>query len=375
MQPPVLHYRQGPSVLLLSFIEFFHYTCCQAVHELNHRGQRISLKLGHTVHSLFPGEERAAHHGAKRISVAPQGQTEASMEPVLQLWSTLRLFCKQPLITRNSRRGSAEISYIASTLLHSRGRALLRQPDQLHGAVHNSRLGDLLCTHDNTACKQTAFSWPTHCFTVIQACSSTFRSSSISVTVWPHFCKQVWWRISSIDTRPPALFPAFVKMTLCKTCCKWISQPQKYGIRHSLTCTSVRHDESEFYFECHKWVFLQVILIHVLAVFICSFLLLAPLFGYLGDRYNRKYIMIAGLSIWLVTAASSSFVSKWVSAKIDARTLIRSAKTRSSKMTQTHFLWRIIFFFLYLTSSSLFKWKWPWSSVQSVFDGRLFLLS
>ncbi|XP_036975982.1 protein spinster homolog 3 isoform X3 [Acanthopagrus latus] len=46
-------------------------------------------------------------------------------------------------------------------------------------------------------------------------------------------------------------------------------------------------------------------------VFICSFLLLAPLFGYLGDRYNRKYIMIAGLSIWLVTAASSSFVSKW----------------------------------------------------------------
>lgn len=158
MQPPVLHYRQGPSVLLLSFIEFFHYTCCQAVHELNHRGQRISLKLGHTVHSLFPGEERAAHHGAKRISVAPQGQTEASMEPVLQLWSTLRLFCKQPLITRNSRRGSAEIRYIASTLLHSRGRALLRQPDQLHGAVHNSRLGDLLCTHDNTACKQTAFS-------------------------------------------------------------------------------------------------------------------------------------------------------------------------------------------------------------------------
>lgn len=244
MQPPVLHYRQGPSVLLLSFIEFFHYTCCQAGHELNHRGQMISLKLGHTVHSLFPGEERAAHHGAKRISVAPQGQTEASMEPVLQLWTTLWLFCKQPLITRNSRRGSAEISYIASTLLHSCGRALLRQPDQLHGAVHNSRLDDLLCTHDNTACEQTAFSWPTHCFTVIQVCSSTFRSSLISVTAWLHFCKQVWWCISSTDTRPPALFPAFVKMTLCKTRCKWISQPQKYRIRHSLTSMSVWHDES-----------------------------------------------------------------------------------------------------------------------------------
>ncbi|XP_060911862.1 protein spinster homolog 3 isoform X2 [Labrus mixtus] len=45
-------------------------------------------------------------------------------------------------------------------------------------------------------------------------------------------------------------------------------------------------------------------------VFICSFLLLAPLFGYLGDRYNRKYLMIGGLSVWLVTAAASSLVTE-----------------------------------------------------------------
>ncbi|KAM9385151.1 protein spinster homolog 3 isoform 1-T3 [Pholidichthys leucotaenia] len=44
-------------------------------------------------------------------------------------------------------------------------------------------------------------------------------------------------------------------------------------------------------------------------VFICSYLLLAPVFGYLGDRYNRKYIMIGGLSVWLLTAAGSSFVA------------------------------------------------------------------
>ncbi|XP_068577462.1 protein spinster homolog 3 isoform X3 [Cebidichthys violaceus] len=44
--------------------------------------------------------------------------------------------------------------------------------------------------------------------------------------------------------------------------------------------------------------------------FISSFLLLAPLFGYLGDRYNRKYIMIGGLSMWLVTAAGSSLVTE-----------------------------------------------------------------
>uniref|UniRef100_A0A8C7ZCD6 SPNS lysolipid transporter 3, sphingosine-1-phosphate (putative) n=1 Tax=Oryzias sinensis TaxID=183150 RepID=A0A8C7ZCD6_9TELE len=45
-------------------------------------------------------------------------------------------------------------------------------------------------------------------------------------------------------------------------------------------------------------------------VFICSFLLLAPLFGYLGDRYNRKFIMIGGLCVWLLTAAASSFVTE-----------------------------------------------------------------
>ncbi|TNM84573.1 hypothetical protein fugu_008751 [Takifugu bimaculatus] len=45
-------------------------------------------------------------------------------------------------------------------------------------------------------------------------------------------------------------------------------------------------------------------------VFICSFLLLAPVFGYLGDRYNRKYIMIAGLIMWTLTSFCCSFVTE-----------------------------------------------------------------
>lgn len=65
---------------------------------------------------------------------------------------------------------------------------------------------------------------------------------------------------------------------------------------------------------CHS-VMKEFILINALAVFISSFLLLAPLFGYLGDRYNRKYIMIGGLSVWLVTAAASSLVTESVSEK------------------------------------------------------------
>ncbi|CDQ83826.1 unnamed protein product [Oncorhynchus mykiss] len=47
-------------------------------------------------------------------------------------------------------------------------------------------------------------------------------------------------------------------------------------------------------------------------VFICSFIILAPIFGYLGDRYNRKFIMIGGLSVWVVMTLSSSFVTESV---------------------------------------------------------------
>lgn len=46
--------------------------------------------------------------------------------------------------------------------------------------------------------------------------------------------------------------------------------------------------------------------VYFLAVFICSYMFLAPVFGYLGDRYNRKLIMSVGIGFWsLVTLASS----------------------------------------------------------------------
>ncbi|XP_036381683.1 protein spinster homolog 3 [Megalops cyprinoides] len=50
-------------------------------------------------------------------------------------------------------------------------------------------------------------------------------------------------------------------------------------------------------------------------VFNCSFMLLAPVFGYFGDRYNRKLIMVGGLCGWIVTTMGSSFVTQsyfWV---------------------------------------------------------------
>lgn len=43
-------------------------------------------------------------------------------------------------------------------------------------------------------------------------------------------------------------------------------------------------------------------------VFICSYMLLAPLFGYLGDRYSRKWIIIFGISFWSLMTFLGSLV-------------------------------------------------------------------
>ena len=43
-------------------------------------------------------------------------------------------------------------------------------------------------------------------------------------------------------------------------------------------------------------------------VFICSYMLFAPLFGYLGDRYSRKAIIIFGISFWSFMTLLGSFV-------------------------------------------------------------------
>ncbi|XP_059499090.1 protein spinster homolog 1 [Stegostoma tigrinum] len=45
-------------------------------------------------------------------------------------------------------------------------------------------------------------------------------------------------------------------------------------------------------------------------VFICSYMVLAPIFGYLGDRYNRKWIMSGGILFWSVITLLSSFIPK-----------------------------------------------------------------
>jgi len=43
-------------------------------------------------------------------------------------------------------------------------------------------------------------------------------------------------------------------------------------------------------------------------VFICSYMLLAPIFGYLGDRFTRKWIIVFGVSLWSLMTFLGSFV-------------------------------------------------------------------
>ncbi|XP_053121587.1 protein spinster homolog 1 [Hemicordylus capensis] len=45
-------------------------------------------------------------------------------------------------------------------------------------------------------------------------------------------------------------------------------------------------------------------------VFICSYMVLAPIFGYLGDRYNRKNLMCVGITFWSIVTLGSSFIAK-----------------------------------------------------------------
>ncbi|NXD80548.1 SPNS3 protein, partial [Halcyon senegalensis] len=45
-------------------------------------------------------------------------------------------------------------------------------------------------------------------------------------------------------------------------------------------------------------------------VFILCYMLAAPIFGYLGDRYNRKIILGAGISFWSGVTLGSSFISE-----------------------------------------------------------------
>ncbi|XP_058121527.1 protein spinster [Anopheles ziemanni] len=45
--------------------------------------------------------------------------------------------------------------------------------------------------------------------------------------------------------------------------------------------------------------------------FVLSYMICAPLFGYLGDRYSRKWIMVLGVSLWSTTTLLGSYMHQF----------------------------------------------------------------
>jgi MFS family permease len=42
--------------------------------------------------------------------------------------------------------------------------------------------------------------------------------------------------------------------------------------------------------------------------FVISYMVFAPIFGYLGDRYSRKRIMAVGIAMWVAATMIGSFM-------------------------------------------------------------------
>ncbi|RCN29881.1 hypothetical protein ANCCAN_24361 [Ancylostoma caninum] len=51
------------------------------------------------------------------------------------------------------------------------------------------------------------------------------------------------------------------------------------------------------------------------SAFITSFMFYSPVFGFLGDRYNRKWVMLVGMAIWEAAVFGSTFVPRDVSSE------------------------------------------------------------
>ncbi|KAL3098048.1 hypothetical protein niasHT_027593 [Heterodera trifolii] len=70
------------------------------------------------------------------------------------------------------------------------------------------------------------------------------------------------------------------------------------------TIAGVLNDVQKFYHIDDKSAgFLQT-------VFIIFFMTIAPICGFLGDRFNRKRILLVGLSVWVGAVFASSFISE-----------------------------------------------------------------
>lgn len=83
------------------------------------------------------------------------------------------------------------------------------------------------------------------------------------------------------------------------TCFKWIT-----WIFCSLFSGVLTDIQSEFKLDNTQGGLLQT-------VFVVSYMIWAPLFGYLGDRYSRRWNMISGVALWSATTFIGSYMESY----------------------------------------------------------------
>lgn len=60
----------------------------------------------------------------------------------------------------------------------------------------------------------------------------------------------------------------------------------------------------------------------------------APIFGYLGDRFNRKVILSCGIFFWSAVTLLSSFITKEVRARLNVIVRIRLSSQECSLLSK-----------------------------------------
>ena len=116
------------------------------------------------------------------------------------------------------------------------------------------------------------------------------------VFLYQHF----WWRVFSSNCHNLILIIIIIIIMNTITIVSWPflpSTPSSYDFP-----SGVLNDVQEYFSINNSQAGL------LQTSFIVSYMLLSPIFGYLGDRHNRKYSMVFGISLWSVVTLLGSFV-------------------------------------------------------------------
>ncbi|KPJ08422.1 Protein spinster [Papilio machaon] len=87
----------------------------------------------------------------------------------------------------------------------------------------------------------------------------------------------------------------------------WRDANTTYGVLSSVVCcrSSVLADVKSEFNIGDDWAGL------LQTVFVIAYMVFAPMFGYLGDRYSRRKIMAAGVALWTMTTFAGSYVTNY----------------------------------------------------------------